>query len=54
VALDLRRPEGRDLVLRWVERFDVLIENFRPGTLERWGLAPPTCARPTRGWWCCG
>ncbi len=40
VALDLRRPEGRDLVLRWVERFDVLIENFRPGTLERWGLAP--------------
>ncbi|TYP90772.1 CaiB/BaiF CoA transferase family protein [Blastococcus xanthinilyticus] len=40
VALDLRRPEGRDLVLRWIGQFDVLVENFRPGTLERWGLAP--------------
>ena len=40
VALDLRRPEGRDLLLRWVQHFDVLVENFRPGTLERWGLDP--------------
>ncbi len=40
VSLDLRRPEGRDLLLQWVEQFDVLVENFRPGTLERWGLGP--------------
>jgi crotonobetainyl-CoA:carnitine CoA-transferase CaiB-like acyl-CoA transferase len=31
---------GRDLFLRLAERSDVLIENFRPGTLERWGLGP--------------
>lgn len=40
VALDLRHPEAKDLLLRWIEHFDVLIENFRPGTLERWGLDP--------------
>jgi crotonobetainyl-CoA:carnitine CoA-transferase CaiB-like acyl-CoA transferase len=40
VALDLRKPEGQSLLLDWVSQFDVLIENFRPGTLERWNLAP--------------
>jgi formyl-CoA transferase len=38
VTVDLRRPEGQDLVRRLVEHADVLTENFRPGTLERWGL----------------
>lgn len=38
VTIDLRRPEGQDLVRRLVERVDILVENFRPGTLERWGL----------------
>ena len=37
-TLDLRRPEGKELFLRMVARSDVVIENFRPGTLERWGL----------------
>lgn len=40
VALDLREPHVQDLVRRWVTTFDVLVENFRPGTLERWNLAP--------------
>ncbi len=40
VTANLRTPEGQGLVRRLVEKADVLIENFRPGTLERWGLAP--------------
>lgn len=39
VALDLRRPEGQALLLRWLPQFDILIENFRPGTLDRWNLS---------------
>lgn len=38
IAIDLRRPEGQDVVRRLVAEADVVIENFRPGTLERWGL----------------
>jgi crotonobetainyl-CoA:carnitine CoA-transferase CaiB-like acyl-CoA transferase len=38
VTLDLSQPDGRDLFLRLAERSDVVLENFRPGTLERWGL----------------
>lgn len=40
VTCDLRTPEGQDLVKRLVAGADVLLENFRPGTLERWGLSP--------------
>ena len=40
VTLDLRQEKGRQLARRLAESSDVLIENFRPGTLERWGLAP--------------
>ncbi len=38
ITLDVRRPEGRALFLQLVAGFDVLVENFRAGTLERWGL----------------
>ncbi len=37
-SLDLRQREGVELFLRLLPHFDVLIENFRPGTLDRWGL----------------
>ncbi|MFS7873693.1 CaiB/BaiF CoA transferase family protein [Streptomyces asiaticus] len=40
VVLDLKTDRGRATVLDLVRRCDVVIENFRPGTLERWGLGP--------------
>jgi formyl-CoA transferase len=38
IALDLRSPEGQDIARKLVAEADVLIENFRPGTLEGWGM----------------
>jgi crotonobetainyl-CoA:carnitine CoA-transferase CaiB-like acyl-CoA transferase len=40
LTLSLRGPEGRDVLLRLVEGAHVMIENFRPGTLEEMGLGP--------------
>jgi crotonobetainyl-CoA:carnitine CoA-transferase CaiB-like acyl-CoA transferase len=40
VTLDLRQERGQQLLLALAEQSDVLVENFRPGTLERWGLGP--------------
>jgi crotonobetainyl-CoA:carnitine CoA-transferase CaiB-like acyl-CoA transferase len=45
VTLNLREPEGQALLKRLVADADVLIENFRPGTLERWGLGYPELAQ---------
>src|SRR5277367_5759133 len=44
IALDLKKPSGRDLVLALVERADVLVEAFRPGVAERLGIGPDHCA----------
>lgn len=38
ISLDVRKPEGRALFLQLVQGFDVLVENFRTGTLDQWGL----------------
>lgn len=40
VTIDLREPAGQELARKLVAGADVLVENFRPGTLERWGLDP--------------
>ena len=40
VTADLRRPEGQQIARDLAARADILIENFKPGTLEKWGLAP--------------
>lgn len=39
VTVNLREPEGQELVKDLIDSADVLIENFRPGTLERWGMS---------------
>jgi formyl-CoA transferase len=38
VTLNLREPKGRELFLDLVQRSDIIVENFRPGTLEKWNL----------------
>jgi len=38
MTLDLRTPKGQEIVRRLVPRVDVVLENFRPGVLEKWGL----------------
>ncbi len=40
MTLNLGTPRGRELFLELVPRFDLMVENFRPGTLERWKLGP--------------
>lgn len=49
VTLDLRVPEGRELFLELVEKSDVVVENFRPGTLEKWGLGYEALRARNRG-----
>lgn len=38
ITLDLRHPRGRELFCELVEKSDIVVENFRPGTLEKWNL----------------
>ena len=38
ITLDLRKPEGQEAVRRLAARSDIVIENFRPGAMERWGI----------------
>jgi formyl-CoA transferase len=42
VALDLSKPEGRTVLLKLLEDADVLIENFKTGTMEKWGIGYDT------------
>ncbi|MEO7787838.1 MAG: CoA transferase [Sphingomicrobium sp.] len=42
VSANLRVPEGQELARKLIAKADILIENFRPGTLEKWGLSPET------------
>jgi alpha-methylacyl-CoA racemase len=43
LALDLKHPRAKDLVLQLVDKADVLLEGFRPGVMERLGLGPDAC-----------
>jgi len=45
ITLDLRQPEGQQLLRELVAKSDFLLENFRPGTLEKWGCGYPELSR---------
>jgi succinyl-CoA---D-citramalate CoA-transferase len=45
ITMDISRSEARPVILALMRRSDVVIENFRPGTLERWGLGPDALER---------
>jgi len=45
IGIDLKHPRGAELVRRLVPKFDVIVENFKPGTMERLGLGYETLAK---------
>ncbi len=49
ITCDLSRPEGKALFRRLCDTADILVENFRPGHLERWGLAPDSLRETNPG-----
>ncbi|HEU4492560.1 MAG TPA: CoA transferase [Rubrobacteraceae bacterium] len=49
VTLNLREAEGQELARKLIETADVLVENFRPGTMERWGLGYEDLSRSNPG-----
>lgn len=49
IALDLRQAEGQAIARRLIAEADVLVENFRPGTLEGWGMSYDELARDNPG-----
>jgi formyl-CoA transferase len=49
IALDLRQKEGQEIAKRLIREADVLIENFRPGTLENWGMGYDTLSKDNPG-----
>ena len=49
VVLDLRTEAGRDTVRRLIDEADVLIENFKPGTMEKWGMGYEVLSRSNPG-----
>lgn len=49
ITVDLKKPEGRAVVKALSAKADILVENFRPGVMEAWGLGPkvtPPCLNP--------
>lgn len=49
MTVDLSNPAEQEVFVKLVQTADVVIENFRPDTLERWNLGYSGCPRPTRG-----
>ena len=50
IGLYLGDPDGAEVFLRLADTADVVVENFRPGTLEKWGVGGTRCTPATPGW----
>ena len=44
--MDMRTEKGREIIKQLASRVDVLVENFRPGVMEKWGLGPKASCLP--------
>lgn len=49
IAIDLRKSDGQEIIRKLIPQCDILIENFRPGTLEKWGLGYDALSKLNRG-----
>jgi formyl-CoA transferase len=49
IALDLRQAKGQEIARQLIAKADILIENFRPGTLEKWGMSPDALHKDNPG-----
>ncbi len=49
ITLDIAKPDGRDVAMQLIERADIVIENFRPGTMQRWGFDAAELTAPVGG-----
>ena len=49
IALNLKNPKGREILLQLISRTDVLLEGFRPGVMEKLGLGPDDCEKINNG-----
>ncbi|MFQ5635148.1 MAG: CaiB/BaiF CoA transferase family protein, partial [Gammaproteobacteria bacterium] len=49
ITANLRTDEGREIVRRLIDKADVVVENFKPGTMEKWGLGPEVFAESNPG-----
>lgn len=49
IALDLRKPRAREVIQLMIPKFDIVVENFRPGTLEKWGIGFEQLCKSNRG-----
>ncbi len=43
ITVDMRTEKGREIIKQLAGNVDVLVENFRPGVMEKWGLGPQVC-----------
>lgn len=50
VSVNMKDPRGKAFMQRLTDSADVFIENYRPGALDKLGLAMPSCRRATRDW----